>query len=438
MKSRLRVIPAAVALATVFAAPAHAQDAASDDAVPRLNVPPPTTSESPDAVGPAQLRNFSLSGTVTRRAETPAQPQPAPSQSVAAAGPSEPRANPAAQPSRAVASNAVERNTAQARTAQGSTGGLNFGSLSGNSGPSTFTPAPVTTPPVATPDAEPFVPTSTEVQGGALALWPWLLALLSAAGAAVWYFRRPRERYAFAGGGADASAFELAQPPSPPARPAPRPAPAPPQAPRSPIPEAPVMGGIVSTRLRAMPDVDVRPEPAPPPPSVGLVSSRLRPWLDIEVTPTNAVIDGDKATVHFDVTVFNSGSAPARDVLIEASLFNAGADQDEAMAAFFANPVAQGERVPLIPPLQRMSFCSSTTVARDQMRIFEAGGRNLFVPVIGFNALYRWSGGEGQTSASYIVGRNSSGEKMAPLVVAEGARNYNGLGAHEHTVRVRK
>ena len=48
-----------------------------------------------------------------------------------------------------------------------------------------------------------------------------------------------------------------------------------------------------------------------------------------------------------------------------------------------------------------------------------AGGISLasyvFVPLIGFNALYRWATGEGQTSASFILGRKTGGEKLAPF-----------------------
>ena len=72
------------------------------------------------------------------------------------------------------------------------------------------------------------------------------------------------------------------------------------------------------------------------------------------------------------------------------------------------------------------------------MRIFEAGGRKVWVPLIGFNAIYRWSGGDGQTSASYLLGRNTRGEKMAPFWVDQGGRTFSGLGGREHHLRVRR
>jgi hypothetical protein len=205
-----------------------------------------------------------------------------------------------------------------------------------------------------------------------------------------------------------------------------------------------VTGAVVSTRLRApapqvkAPPLVAAPAPAPAPAALGVISSRLRPWLELEFEPIAAVIDETQAAIEFRITLLNSGSAPARDVLVEARLFNAGADQDEAIAGFFAKPASQGDRIPLVAPLERMDFHTTATVPREQMRIFEAGGRQVFVPLIGFNALYRWSGGEGQTSVSYLLGRSTSGEKMAPLVVGEGTKRFKGLGSREHTVRVRK
>ena len=60
------------------------------------------------------------------------------------------------------------------------------------------------------------------------------------------------------------------------------------------------------------------------------------------------------------------------------------------------------------------------------------------MPTVGFNAVYRWAGGEGQTSASFLIGRETKGEKMAPFRLDRGPRIFRGLGARLHTVGVRK
>jgi hypothetical protein len=51
------------------------------------------------------------------------------------------------------------------------------------------------------------------------------------------------------------------------------------------------------------------------------------------------------------------------------------------------------------------------------------------VPVIAFNALYEWSGGKGQTSAAYLVGRETSGDKLGPVRLDQGAREVRKLSA---------
>jgi hypothetical protein len=303
--------------------------------------------------------------------------------------------------------------------------------------------SPATVAPEAPPTAEPLPVESASTDGaGVVSQWPWLLALLAALGAGAWYFRRQRSSgHAYAGAGGEVSSFDLQTQPAPAPRVQPRPPEPRPAATLAPVPlrvpeERELSGAVVSTRLRVAPEA--KPQAAPAPPSLGIISTRLRPWLDIEFVPLEAVFNDQHAVIQFDVTLFNSGSAPARQILLEARLFNAGADQDEVIEKYFANPTATDDLIDVVQPLKRLTFRTSAKVPSEQMRIFEAGGRKVWVPLIGFNAVYRWSGGEGQTSASYLLGRNTNGEKMAPFRVDLGARKFSDLGAHEHTARLRR
>jgi hypothetical protein len=163
----------------------------------------------------------------------------------------------------------------------------------------------------------------------------------------------------------------------------------------------------------------------------------LRPWVELEVVPGRCIVDDEKAVLEFEVTLFNSGSAPARDLLVEACMFNAGPTQDEEIGAFFAHPVAKGDRVPLLAPLNRLALRSSVVLSREQVRVFEVAGRPLFVPLLAFNTLYRWAGGNAQTSTSYLIGRDNKGERLAPFRLDSAPRVFRGLGAREHNLRVR-
>jgi hypothetical protein len=236
---------------------------------------------------------------------------------------------------------------------------------------------------------------------------PWLLAALVLALGAIYYAWRQRSRAYYAGVGE----LERFVPAEPPVRPEPLS--------RAPVPTEPAA------------------PPPPPPAPMGVVSTRLRPWLDLDFQPGRCVITDDQATIEFSLSVLNSGSSPARDVLIEACMFNAGPVQDQQIAAFFENPVAKGERLPQIPPLKKVTLKSAVTLPRDQVVEFEVAGRKLFVPLIGFSALYRWGSGEGQTSMSYLTGLDTKSEKMGPFRLDLGPRIFRTLAAREHHVRVR-
>ncbi len=68
-------------------------------------------------------------------------------------------------------------------------------------------------------------------------------------------------------------------------------------------------------------------------------------------------------------------------------------------------------------------------IAREHVQVFEVGGRKVLVPLIAFNALYTWGSGEGQSSVSYLVGRDTKSEKLAPFRLDLGPRIFRGLGA---------
>lgn len=419
MKQALRMSSTAVALALGLAAPAIAQEQAADTspAPPTIALPAPS---SEDAVGPAQLKDFSIDGTVTRRAATPEPAAPLPATRPTGATSSPASAQPTASATQSVASRVDRPVTTSSPRPASSTAAPSAAGPSGFN----FTPsAPIADQQPASfggalaPAATPIVDTTTS-EANLLSHWPWLVAFLAAVGAGLWYFRRQRPGYAFAGAGGDASAFNFSPPPARPETP--RPAPPRPAPALQPELREPISGGV-TTKLA---------------PAQGIISTRLRPWLEIEFDPQAAIIDAEKASIQFEIVIFNSGSAPARDVLVEAALFNAGTDQDQLLSNFFGRQLGQSDGT-TIPPLQRMSFRSIVTLPRDQLRLFEVEGRTLFVPVVGFNVHYRFSNGAGQSSTSYIVGRNIAGEKMAPFRVEKGAKTYRGLATREHNLRVR-
>lgn len=377
----------------------------------------PAASDTPatDAIGPRDLQNFSLQGTVTRAADQPppteapaqrrqprsqgqsdsAAAQPAAVATETAAGQSPSAASAPRRPVETAAAAPAAPSSAQPQRVSESPQQLPQSSSVTVALPKLDPGATASSTPAS--DFPPEPTTATLAPERKFSILPWLLALLALVGGGGFLYWKNRHREAFAGAaGPNVDAFVQPDP-----APAPRPAPVPPA-----------------------------PAPKPPSPaSIGIVSTRLRPWIEIGFNPLRCVLDVENLYVEFELEVYNSGSAPARGVLIEASIFNAGPAQDEQVGGFFANPVGEGERIVVIPPLKRIAIKTRVATSRAQLQAYELAGREVFVPIIGFNALYSWSGGEGQTSVSYLLGRDTKGEKMGPFRLDLGPHIFRGVAA---------
>jgi len=356
------------------------------DALAQNTAQPTTNTPATDTIGPRDLQNFSLNGTVTRSAETP---RPAPAPRTQTRQPTTPAQVPAARreapPAPTPARPSPPTDTRPAASLGQTLGtGLPPAAAGGSATVSGSAPQPGFS---ADTDSAPAIAAPAQKPS----LWPWLaLAGVLGAGAAfVLWRRRPREA---------------------------------------------VAGGI-QFDLRREPDPQPQARPVTPPPAPeavaqrpGIVSTKLRPWVEIGFVPLGCIVDAAKITVEFEVQILNSGSAPARDILVEASMFNASANQDRDLGAFFAQPAGPGERIDSLPPLQSVTLRTSLVAPRANIQLFELAGRQVFVPLIAFNAHYRWGAGRGQTSVSYLLGRETKGDKLGPLRADLGPRTFTGLG----------
>ncbi len=353
-----------------------------------------TNTPATDAIGPRELQNFSLNGTVTKSAETPAPAPAAPTRNQARQQASAPATDAPSAPPRAAV-----RQTAPAAAPQPSSTqslGLNLPPPTAatplSALQSGFTPEPATAN-----DATPLIPEQK------LPLWPWLLLAGVVGGAAAMLLLRRRRSHEAYAGGPEVDAYVAPEP-----APAPRPVPTPP------------------------------PKAAPAAKPVGVVSTRLRPWIEIAFAPLGCTVDEDRLTLEFEIQLTNSGSAAARDIVVEASMFNAGPTQERDIGAFFARPLGQGENIQAIPPLQHVNIRTSLVAPRQNIQVFELGGHQVFVPLVAFNAIFRLGSGTGQTSVAYLVGRETKGDKLGPLRADLGPRAFGALDARPLPINIRK
>ena len=396
MRASLRWTTMLLGCGAIFAPSIALAQSTSD---PQAKAPPP------DAVGPTELRNFSLPGSSAKPTDQPpAAPAQAPQSSVQANAPAaETSAAPDRHPSqpRRAADRSLRRSpapTISPAQTPARTEGV-------SPQPSAATPN-LATPPVAqTPISSlpvPQAPASAAVPQTANSFLPWLLAALVLVAGTLFLLWHRRSRKGYAG---DDALHMVAAPAPAPVSTAP------------PLPRASV------------------PQPAPDaPPSLrrqggGIISSRLRPSLEITVQPLRCLVEGDRVVLEFKLELFNAGTAPARAVQAEASLLNAGGTHEHELAAFFSRPASAGDQIDAIGPMKRMAFTSQVVAPRAALPDYEVGGRKAIVPVLAFNALYQWSGGKAQTSAAYLVGRETRTEKLAPFVSDGENREFRGLAA---------
>ena len=416
----LGVLGAALTLA--LAMPVAAQN--SDAPVDVTAAPPP----SAETIGPSQLRDFNLQGRVTRPADrsaaTPAQPAntasatPRSGEAVpaeAAATPTVSATRQAGPPPRSQAStNPAAAASDVSADAQPVTPSLPLQTTTG------------TAPQPAVEDGSLTAAATADPIGDSLP-WPWIAALfaLISGGAFIVHSRRGRRqryadpgRMAFAGPAPDAGPGIQPEP-----RAQPRPDPLPPRA--APVPPAPG------------PDpVPPRAQPSPDRPDGGLiVSTRLKPQLNVEFQPDRVMVTDTEVLLQFEIVIANVGSAPARDVLVEGRLFTAHVGQDQEITGFFENPATEGDRMTSIAPLGRISLKSVAKLPLAEVHHFQAGDRKMFVPLVGFNILYRFGSGDGQASASFLVGRGGEDdEKLAPFRIDLGPRIFRGLSSRTHSI----
>ncbi len=381
------------------------------------------TNGTPDSpareVNPGQvdLNNFSLPGRVTRPAERQTEPAPTPREQAPAATTTPPPA--AAQP--------ITRPTTQGPAASAPAAAPVRPDPSPTTAPRLGTeaqpaePAPTASePPASRPPSSPAIVLAPEESSG-WSFLPFLAGLLALAGLGVivYFVRERRERQASApaGGPAIDTVAPRAEAPSPaPVRPASRP---------------------IAPRHDPTPRDEFTRGPPPPTPvpaaPVGIVSTALRPWIEVELEPDRAMVDDQGAAIAFNVTLFNSGTAPARDVSIEACLLNAGALQDRDLGEFYAKPRSDQDTIPMIPPQARIPLRTAVRLSRDAIREYEMEGRKIFAPMVAVSTRYRWSSGEGQTGSSFLVGSGGGEqEKLGPLRIDQGNRQFGRLMAKRY------
>ncbi|PAL22433.1 hypothetical protein [Sphingopyxis sp. GW247-27LB] len=407
--ARLPLIALALALAAGGIAPARAQQTETPAPAPTpapgglsdFRLRPADDGRQSGVQGPADNGLAPLAPGERRGVPTPA-PQPAaprivptqPTRATPTPAPAPSRREPAAPaPTRATPDSAP---VAAAPTTMGTapTGAVSAPSSSADLSP----PVAGSSPAPSTVDDVAAVP-ATGSDGGT-PVWAWLLAVLAAAAAGVWYWRR---RPQLAGGVSD----EPIEPHTP-SPPVPRAA-TPPVRPAAPPPRPAEAPRPVET-------------PAAPPPLVTRAAAEQRAevamTLDvraIRMTPENLVVG-------FVLDLANRGSVAATGLMVRIALNQGSAMQEGVVMRFFdgAGGSVLRDDISLAPGASE-ALTTEVMLPRASVEPLMIGGKPMLVPVLVFDVTYHWEGDAdafGQVAGTFVLGRGpapGTGDKLAPL-----------------------
>lgn len=458
MSERFRKQALAALSAALLMLPAGLQAQEQDQAQDQDNV----------TIGPPQLRGFQLPGTTTTPAPqeepsaapttTPGSPPAGttpPAETPASSEPSAP-AVPAPAPAPAAGTDGGASSRERTRSERTREPVRDVAPRE----PATAPPSEV---PLTAPEAPQAAPSEPSITSGQAAEpgsgWNWLYLLLAVAIAAAAGLFVARKL-----GGArvdeeQRATFAEPVPAEPQAEIAPSsalPTPAEPTEPAPAVASRP-SGPVVSTLLRPAPPTPAsapqpvpaqpaRPAPVPaaPAPAVsagsGVVGLAIRPWLNLEFIPDRAAATQTEAVVQYELLIKNVGNMVAGNIRVAARMFNAGADQDEQINAFFSQKIGTGpsiSKVLAIPPRKGARLRSAVSMSNEEVREISVQGRRLFIPLVAINVLYEWGNGRiGQTAASYLVGREPDAPegKMGPFRLDLGPRVYRSVGQRPNKV----
>jgi hypothetical protein len=148
-----------------------------------------------------------------------------------------------------------------------------------------------------------------------------------------------------------------------------------------------------------------------------------RPWLDLQMRPVRAGVGEDAARVEFELGIENNGSAPARDIRVQAWLLAGNSPSGTEMEGMLIErgDTPQLFETTLTPGDGRMV---ETSVALPRAELHDA-----ILPVVHAEARYTLpDGSEGRTAASFAVSV-PMGEELAMFDVDNPSGLHEGVEA---------
>ncbi|APL94874.1 hypothetical protein EWH08_11535 [Sphingobium indicum] len=190
-------------------------------------------------------------------------------------------------------------------------------------------------------------------------------------------------------------------------------------------------------------EADTAPPPPPPPPSAtpappepeAAPDDADRPWIELAMDVQAARLTLLGATIGYRLTLRNRGTRAAEDILVRSLITNADAQQQALFQSFFAGETGLPvHSVVSIAPGETQKLSGEMRLDAQAIAAIPMGQRALLIPLIAFDAHYRWTGeseGTGRSGGVFIVGEEQSppAERLSPFRLDLGPRQYRAPGS---------
>jgi len=135
-----------------------------------------------------------------------------------------------------------------------------------------------------------------------------------------------------------------------------------------------------------------------------------------------------------EVTVHNTGTAPAERVQVEASLIGAHVEQDAELRAIYTGQLGRLATPPFaLAAGEERRVTVVAVLPLDAIRPVQAAGRPMFVPVVAITGAFNDAGKGRRAGRAFAVGiERVDSAKLAPIWLDGPPRMHDQVAARPH------
>lgn len=160
-------------------------------------------------------------------------------------------------------------------------------------------------------------------------------------------------------------------------------------------------------------------------------AEQIRPHVKLEFRPERATLSFTALTVKGTIVIENVGKEAATDMLLRATMISAHHDQAATIDAFFNRSIAiEDNMIGDAKAGEKIALELEISIPSQELLSYTVAERQIIVPIVVAELIYRWTAGKDSTRLACLVGREAQPPqgRMGPLRLDLGPRSFGQLG----------